>query len=450
MKLPIPKTIRSSKVVPKEREYSVNLFFADNKLLPRPGVEQLDVEVTSGECRGLFVYSERLYGVFGTHLYRYVDNSLVNVGTIEGTDPIKVAKGFNHAAICSPNAGNYTLSKTSVLAEITDPDLPTCIDVEVVNGYFIWVPANGDPLIYSAVGDAGDIDPLDFFDAEILPDKNAGVVNFRNDLFVLGEDSIERFRQVGPDDSPFLRVEGGNIPNGYISGKILSERAFLFLGRNKEQGPGFFSMEISGAAGRISTPAIDEILEREYSLTELHDCKSQRFQWRGFDVYVFTLRRHSFAFVNGNWCFFSSELDQQNLTPWDYQYSVYYNGTFYTAKSGVFGTYSTVNTDAGENIQHSIMTFARHEEKIPFTIDYLTLEVAQGVSDGGSIAISMSRDGKTYSDRYFIPLGNVGQYEREVEFRVPGGLGQYDGYAGIEIYTTSPISVAIDNAVIGI
>lgn len=68
------------------------------------------------------------------------------------------------------------------LSPVTDSDLPVCRDVERVDGYFLWVPDNGDPVVFSAVNDAGDIDPLDYFDAEASPDVNLGVINFRNDL----------------------------------------------------------------------------------------------------------------------------------------------------------------------------------------------------------------------------------------------------------------------------
>jgi hypothetical protein len=448
MKLPIPKTLRISKVLPKLREYCVNLFYSDGSLISRPGVEK--VEDVAGVCRGIFVYADVLYVLYGESLYKYDASGFTYRGSIAGRGNIVVAKGFNHAAICSPRSANYTLTRSGILREITDPDLPLCVDVEWVNGYFTWVPADGSPVIYSEVGDAGDIDPLSYFDAELLPDKNLGVVNYRHDLFVFGEDLIERFRQAGPVDSPFIRVDGGSVPTGYYSGKIIGEDGFYFLGRSKDQGPGFFKMLISGTTERISTPAIDEILEQDYHNYELTDCQSQRFQWRGNDVIVFSLSEHSFCYVNGVWSYFSSEIDDRNVTPWDYKLSVYFNGSYYTGKTNLFGKYSAVDSDAGEKFQRIINTFARQEEKEPFTIDYMKLEVAQGLSDGGSIGLAMSRDGKLFGDRFFRELSDEGDYEREIVWSYPGGLGHYDGYAGIEFYTTSDVSIAVDNAQIGI
>jgi hypothetical protein len=448
MKLPIPKTIRLAKSLPKLREYCVNLFYSEGNLISRPGVDKVADVV--GVCRGIFTYSDVLYVLYGDSLYSYNASGFNYIGSIPGNYDIRVAKGFNHAAICSPWSGNYTLNTSGTLREIEDLDLPYCVDVEWLGGYFAWVPADGDPVIYSAVGDAGDIDSLAYFDAEELPDKNIGVLNFRSDLFVMGEDLIERFRLVGDESVPFVRVQGGGVPTGYYSGKIIGDDGFYFLGRNKGQGPGFFLMQTGGTTGRISTTAIDEILEQDYHEYELTKCRAQRFQWRGNDVFVFSLPRHSFCYVAGNWSFFSSEIDDRNVTPWDYTLSTYFNGHYYTGKTNVFGQLSTSNNDAGDKFQRIINTFARHSENAKLKIASIKLGAGQGLSDGGSIGLAMSNDGKLFGDRFFREMGSKGDFKRELVWSYPGGLGIYDGYAGIEFYTTSDISIAVDNAQIGL
>src|SRR5690349_16038051 len=239
MMIPLPKTIRGCKVLPKQQEYLLNLINIGDKLVSRPAITQ--VTEKAGEPRGLFVFKGILYGIWGDKLYR--DVALNEVGAVGGAGLARQAGGFNHAVIVTGTAGaNYTLLD-SALTPIADPDLPACVDVTAIDGRFLFTPENGDPIIYSDVGDGGVIGPLSFFDAESLTDGNKLVENIKNDIFVGGEAPFERFRNNGPTTNPFLRVPNAMVSVGYVGGKVATKDSMIFLGKDKDAGYAFYLLD---------------------------------------------------------------------------------------------------------------------------------------------------------------------------------------------------------------
>ena len=449
MPLPLPSTIKASQVLHKQNEYLLNSFSFGYGALSRPGTAL--VHPLDGKPRGLFEYNGVIYAVQGSRVYGIKDGGVSDLGLIYGLEHIRVAKGFAHVAICSPNSSNYVINKISgELRQITATYLPPCIDVERVDGYFIWVPANGETVIFSALNDAADVDPLDFFDAESLPDENRGVIVYRNDLFVLGAESIERFRNVGSVDAPFIRVTGGVIRLGYIGGKISGHETFMWLGQESTTGIGFFAYT-QGTGQRISTPAIDEILQHDYTPAELAKVESQRLQWRGANVYLWTLPRHTFCFVDGQWSYWSSGLNTLHAEPWAYYHATMFNGSTYVSGPNGVAVLSDVATDEGDAIDRRMRTFVRTKNDSTFTLDFLTLGISQGLKSADStVSLSISRDGKLWSNRFYRDAGSLGEYAKLLQWRYPGGLGQYDGYVGLEVSTSSGCEFSFDSAVIGI
>lgn len=446
--LPLPRTIKASKVLPKQIEYLQNSFYGDGMILSRPGAE-LVASLPHTVPRGTFVWNGKLYAVIGSELRVFDGSALTLVGEMIGTEPIQAVRGFSMMAICAQSA-NYTLALDGTLTPIGDRDLPRCRDVERVDGYFLWVPSDGNPVIFSAVNDAGDIDPLDYFDAEASPDVNLGVINFRNDLFVLGAETIERFRNVGPTDAPFVRVAGGMIQAGYVGGKLKSNDTFVWLGKDQDAGYGFFAYS-NGTAKRISTPAIDEILEQDYTPTELSKVTAQRITWRGYDLYVWTLPRHTLCFVSGSWSYFTSGVDALGFSPWQYLFATQFDGNYYAIGDSGLVKLSIAHQDEGLPIDRRIVTFARSSTDQVFTPDFLRLAAANGLNGGTqTIGLRLSRDGKLWSDRFYRELGALGAYQQQLEWRYPGGLGQFDGFMAMEISTGSDCEFAADGAVIGI
>ena len=57
-------------------------------------------------------------------------------------------------------------------------------------------------------------DPLDFSDATADPDQIRALAAYRNQLYVIGSETTEVFRNIGRSPSPFQRISGAVIDVG--------------------------------------------------------------------------------------------------------------------------------------------------------------------------------------------------------------------------------------------
>lgn len=440
---PLPSTIKGSKATPKLHEFTVNLIAAQGALLSRPACTL--VNPANGAPRGLFEWRGEIFSLFGNDLYRGV--SLTKVATLNSLSKISVAQGFTKCAIATGLA-NYYLDSNSNLHQITDPDLPVCSDVTRVDGRFVWTPVDGSPLKYSELNTPENINALSFFDAETSIDSNKLTVNVKNDLFVFGENSIERFRNVGSKSSPFMRVNNSIISVGYAGGIVETRDSFMFLGRDKDGGYQFYVFA-SGSAVPISNDAINEQLNTQYTLQELETCQGQRFNWRGVDCYVFSVGETDYLFSGGkpaNWSYLSTQTNNfAELQPWGYRNAMLFKNEWYVQKNGGLYKLTAANIDTEGNFERGFQTFARVPSEQTFELNGLELSIAQSV-DNSSVGLSLSKDGSLWTNRFYRETGN--QYDNKLVWRPLGGLGQYEGYVGIQVYTSDNVPFATDNMVL--
>jgi len=265
--VPLPTGIQGDKDIPRLQESLVNLFNpGDNTLIKTPGITALSVG--EGNCRGAISFQEEHYQVSGTELIKISDSGFKTVlGMIEGTADVDMAISFIALEIVVKGGKGYSFSTSGGLIEITGSFVPS-VEVEAINSRFVFVPFDGSPLFFTDVNDPTTIPALNFFDAELLPDRNTGVINLRNDLYVGGIDSFEIFRDTGDADNVFQRVDQASIESGYLTAKARYKDTFVFLGRDRDGSFGFHAIS-AGNAPKISIPQIDEILNNEYTLQEL-------------------------------------------------------------------------------------------------------------------------------------------------------------------------------------
>lgn len=442
IQVPLPKTIKGSKVFPKQTEYLVNLIATDGGLISRPALTR--VASLTGQPRGMFVYNNKLYSVFGGSLYSGTESPVL-VGAISGAEDVSVARGFTQAAIATGGTA-YTLSLAGALASITDPDLPACKSVTRIRGRFVWVPTDGESLIFSEVDQAGNIGPSSRFDAESYPDRNVAVENIRDDLYALNEESIEPFRDVGTEDFPFVPVTNSVISVGYVGGKILTKDSILFLGKDKDSGYAFYVLG-SGVAEAISPPTINEMLNRDYTRDQLAGVRAQRFNWRGIDCYVFSLSDRTFLFQNGYW----SYLDEGVISPTrfsslPYFHAVLLGATWYLQSSDGIYKLTDAKEDTRGPFARQFTTYARSTLRQRMSLKWVELENMQGTSlAAGSVGLSLSKNNQIWSNPLYANLAPIGRYNDKLRWSALGGLGMYDGLIAMNVYTTDPIEFSADN-----
>lgn len=476
IQIPIPRTITGSQFTPKLQSYNINQISTQGAHLQRPACEIYDMSIGStsdydytGEARaGMFRFielddaDEKLMYVYGNEVY------LLNSGTplsqaahfatkLNGGLQASFAMGYNGVAMCAGGEAAFYSWSASDITALTDPDLPDVKDVTWIDGRFVWTPTNGDPLIYSEVNDAGNIDALSFFDAEASPDFNLATVNIQNDLFVLGSNSIERFRHIGTPEAPFLRVNNSIISVGYVGGLVESKDSFLFLGRDKDGGYAFFTYT-SGQVIKVSSAAVTEDLNLNYTDTELEACTGQRFNWGGHDCYVFTLSDKDYLFnVETGWSYIMSGTSFGSGL-WGFGSAQRYLGTWYVQADDGLYALTTGDNDIGRggdnnNDPENFTTdsFIRGVqiaivEPLESVFVPSSIEVAMEMTTTDSdVDLSVSDDGITWSSNITEATGT--ETTNRLIFQDLGGLGSYDAYMGVRISSTSNVSFNINKLV---
>jgi len=447
--VPLPKGITGDRDIPELRESLVNLFNpGDNTLLKTPGVSSFSEG--EGACRGAIDFQDEHYQVSGESLIKIAeDGSKTVIGAIAGTDECVLAKSFIALVIVVKGGNGYVYEPSIGLTEITDPDYRPSIDVDSINQRFVFVPQDGGVLFYTDVNDPDDIPSLNFFDAEFLPDRNTGCINLRNDLYVGGVNSFEVFRDTGDSDTPFLRVDGAAVETGYIGGKAIYKDTFVFLGKDRGGSFAFHAMS-SGDAPKISDPAIDEILNLDYTLEELLYVTSQRLTWSGVDMVAFRLARHSFLYYGTGWSYIQTNIDGfDEIQPWDVNHLAFSYGRYVTgsASGSKIGKLDDVVSEFGEKIERQIDTFVKSDSNSYFQIDNIFLGCITGTSlVDGTVGVQISKDGLTWGPQKFRPLGKTGRYQQQVAWY--GGAGTFESFAGIRIRTTADVNFSVDGLLI--
>lgn len=327
----------------------------------------------------------------------------------------------------------------SVLTNITNNDnFVSCVDVAHKDSRFIYVPGDGSPVFFSDVGDAATVQVDAFFDAEVLPDKNNGVIVVKNELYITGTNSIEVFVNTGETPVPFQRRDGGSFDVGLRGGLIEYKEGFVFIGREKNQDAGIYVVK-GGERLKISNEAVDEILST-YTPEELTEVIPGRVRWRGNDFATFTLRDDSLGYMNGKW-FTLETVSGGTSAIWEAGFIAQFEGIYYTAFSDKIGRFRLhTNTDYGKKITREIVFGITQPDNDDFTAQSLTLGISQGFNDAdGSVALFLSDDNLVYYDPVYRDTADLGEYDSKLEWNYPGGLGVFEGFLGIRLYTTQDI-----------
>ncbi len=434
--VPFPLGLEGTTELPQTRRALHNCFNADGRLIQRPGAEL--IKANTGVARGSFEWNGNLYGVVSTDLIR-IDNLTTGaytvINTVAGTADIDTAIGFNHAVIVVKGGNGYTLDSTDTLTQIVDVDYVASDSVAHINGYFVYIPSDGSPAFYSDVGAAGTIQTDSFFDAEELPDDNQVAINFRNVLYIGGDDSFQQFRVVGDVAAPFRPVTG-RIDNGYIGGILEYDNTFLFIGREKGQDIGIYQMG-QGRAPKISNEYIDTVLTT-YTQTELAAARSARIKWRGYDIAVFRLERDAFGYYQGSWFRLSTRESGENAS-WNAAFITEFNLKYYVFDANNFGVLSDVNTDFGEPFE-KLIDFGFPTDG-QFAVQSLTYRISQGFNENlGSVTLQISDDNMLYGPAFQRNTGELGDYTSQLVWEYPGGLGMYDRFMGIRLISAENIN----------
>lgn len=210
-----------------------------------------------GVSRGGILWNGVEYRVMGTKLVSVSGSTVTTIGDVGGTGDVSMVYSFDFLAIAS--GGNLYLYNGTTLAQVTDADLGTALDVIWIDGYFMTT--DGENLVVTELNNPFEINPLKYGSSEVDPDPVVGLKTLRNEVYAINRHTIEVFRNVGGDLFPFQRIDGAQIDRGAVGthcAVVFMERlAFIGSGRNEAVS---VCLGSNGQDIKISTREVDLIL----------------------------------------------------------------------------------------------------------------------------------------------------------------------------------------------
>ena len=226
-----------------------------------------------GSCRGLTVWNDTLYGVFGSNFVRInSDFTFTLLGNVGGGLTCRFTYGVDRLAINS--GGRVYYYNGTTLTQLTDPDLGSIIDEVWVDSYFMFT--DGLYLIVSDLNDPMSINPLKYGSSEADPDPILRLIKIRNEISAVNRYTIEVFDNVGGDNFPFNRIEGAQIQKGALGANCVCyfKESIAFIGSGKNETPSIY-LANNGQCQSIATEGINQIL-RSYPDTQLSDVQLEQ------------------------------------------------------------------------------------------------------------------------------------------------------------------------------
>jgi hypothetical protein len=331
VQLPIANGFYVSDALPISAQQAVNWYpnvpqsdtVTPDNLFNTPGLEQLATVGDITTTRGSHVMAGIAYFVIGTALVRLnrvvvggVDTFTTDtLGTVPGVDRVFMADNGTQLVIVAPpdsitTGKSFTFIEPSTFAEITDANFDgPAGSVVFVDGFFVFHKDSSKKFINSALNDARGApsgtayDALDFSSAEADPDDIEGQIVYRNQLYEIGTQTIEIFRNIGRAPSPFQRIAGAVVDVGTRSPQtlVLFGGSIAMVGSGVNESPAVW-MVAGGNKRKISTTAIDNELSK-LTDTELSNLFSWVYAESGAFFMGITLPNTCFVFdlINQRW-----------------------------------------------------------------------------------------------------------------------------------------------------
>ena len=422
----------------------------EKALFGAPGIKTFTVsgDAISGVNRGSQLMKGVPYFINGSNLYSTTSaGAVIDHGTITGTGRVSLANNGQFLVIVVPGGDAFVFDNVaSTLTQITDVDFITSSTVVFKDGFFVFSAADGSVFFNSALNDPFTYDPLDFGTAEINPDRIVGLHVNHNELFVLGEETIELFQNVGGSGFPFQRIAGANIQKGVFAkfSPVEYDNSFLFIGGGKNEKAAIWKVTGSSTTIKISTSAIDNAIQK-FSETEISNAFSWTYSEGGNFFAGFTFESGNINSKTFVYDVTASVLSGKSV--WhERQTGVTDNRWRVNSILSVFGTllvWDQIDGRVGELdldifTEYGNVMFAQKASQ-PFAVQglsqfwgaiYLTMETGVGLTLGQGSDPQVRMDfsdngGRKFSSEFSRSFGKIGEYNSLPTWRRQGRIPKH-------------------------
>lgn len=383
-------------------------------LFSRPALTQL---LTQGSAqRGLLrqdgALSGLIYFVTGTSLYKANQDGTgkTSVGTVSGSSRVVMAANGSYLLVATGTT-LYSSDGSSV-STVSFPDSASVVSVAILNSYFLAVRASSQRVYFSAVGGIT-FDALDYFSAETQPDNLKNIAVHGDELWMLGESSIEVYVPSGDADAPFLRVNGRMFPMGCADRDSVArlDDGIAWVGQDRK-------VYHDGSA---PVPISTETIEQKLAEHKTEALTAWGYTVEGHITYILNIGSlFTYAFSMGKWTQYDG-LGAAYLPAWSSARLSDGRAIVASLNSGVIWVLDPESTYDGTT--GMVCEFTGEQEIFgnPLRCDSLILDCSVGIgnltypTDTPTIQLAISNDrGKTWQPWRTTFLGQQGQFSQTV------------------------------------
>ncbi|HUY05002.1 MAG TPA: hypothetical protein VMV33_17120 [Rhodocyclaceae bacterium] len=236
--------------------------------------------------------------VSGQSIEVMLDSGATFVTTISGTPtPVHGEAGryvvtLTDALPSVVSVGGVAKVPTVVLGQIKQPGFRPAATVIYFDTYFIFEARHTNSFFLSGIGDGTQYDPLDFASAQANPDYILAVVNYHEQLLLMGGSTIEVWYDSGAALFPFQRFDGAFVQRGLAAALAVcqEDNTVLWLGDDVV----FYRLD-GYRPQRVSTFAMETEWKTYPTVSDAY-------------CFVVTVDGHKFVFLNfpsgkRTWCY---------------------------------------------------------------------------------------------------------------------------------------------------
>lgn len=381
------------------------------------------------------------YRVSGTFLISVDQNGIsTTIGMIPGTDQVSMDYSFNNLAIVA-DGKLYYYNPTSGLRQITDPDIGSPIDIVWVDGFFFLT--DGESIYHSTLANEEVFEPLDFANAEFIPDVSRGLAKSEeNEVVVFGEFSTEYFVNTGGENFSFQRITRKAQKIGIVGTHAKREMygKFYCVTRRIETSPAFTVIGL-GSETSISTREVEKVLG-EYTDDSLQSIVIDGFVDDAVKFVIYHLENHTLMFnitiaerlgVDNAWTILKTDVlgdlpyRGKNIIR-DPRNGKWVCGDRRDSKIGELDP--SICTHYGDIAEWLLFTPFMKIEAL--SIDKLEIETIPGIApdEDATVFISLTYNGRTYGKEWTQLYGDNFDYSQRFYVR---RLGNVRDWVGIKI-----------------
>jgi hypothetical protein len=393
----------------------------------------------SSLSRGMFALInvggvDSLLSLHGTSLQQIDSVGVATVlGNVFGSEEVTFARNLKsptpQVGISDPEEGVFVWDGSTVV-QITDPDLlgvPNSVDF--LNGYMLMGFDDGR-FQGTDLNEMTSVDALNFGTADGHPDGMRRLFVHEQQVYLMGNKSIEIWVYEPDEEFPFIRLKGAVIPVGLLNRNAVTDVSGKMFwvddtGIVRRRNPGYVPL-------RISHNGVEDDLQQAIADGEAVKCWGYLDGGHEFLVVTCT----SWTWVWDNVLEMWHERVSNRFDSWQAQHYAYIFGKHLVAskiQGGIYSLNKASFDEAGSDLVLELITPNVRDFPGGASVHWLDilLETGVGLFSGAAedmdpeLMVSCSKDGgKTFSIERRVKIGTAGQYRKTVRVTRWGAVGR--------------------------